>query len=174
MEKRKLEILQMLETDLRENWEMGEMSIFNREELNVPVDLLRVEIPGFGADLVSVLGEFFFLPFEDTEVLFFSSVITLTTQLPSQAVTDVLAGIARLNYYLPCGCFALGDDDKILVYRFTVPIVGEEDIEKQYEDASIAVDTAITTAETFEGQLKLLIKGDITVEDLIYPFKQGN
>ncbi|MBQ7583425.1 MAG: hypothetical protein IJT24_02340 [Lachnospiraceae bacterium] len=167
MEKTRLNLLKSLEEELKETEGIGEMSLFTAKELSSPVDVLRAEIADFGSDLKSVLGEFFFLPFEGTEVLYFSTIITLTGVLPREAVPDAVAAVARLNYYLPCGCYAIGDNDKNLIYRFTMPINAGEDKDKQEAAVSFAANAAIMVAEKFEGYLKLVISGEITVDEMV-------
>lgn len=174
MEKRKMDLLKSLEKEFKDAGDIGEVSVFTAKELNAPMDVLRAEIAEFGSDLTSVLGEFFFLPFEETEVIYFSSVITITGNLPHEIVPEITSAIARLNYYMPCGCFAVGEDDRNLVFRFTVPMRGDEDQKDQETDISIAANTAIMTAEKFEGYLKLIIKNETTVDEMISLAKNGN
>lgn len=174
MEERKLDLLKSLEKEFKDAGDIGEVSIFTAKELDAPMDVLRAEIAEFGSDLTSVLGEFFFLPFEETEVIYFSTVITITGNLPNEIVPEITSAIARLNYYLPCGCFAVGEDDRNLVFRFTVPLRGDAKQKDQEADISIAANTAVLTAERFEGYLKLIIKNEITVDEMITLARSGN
>jgi hypothetical protein len=173
MDEKKLELLKSLEAEYKEAEDMGEASIFTAKELNAPMDMLRAEIAAFGPDLVSVLGEFFFMPFEETEVIYFTSVITLSNTVPEESADDVAAAVARLNYYIPCGCYALGEDDKNLVFKYTVPIVGEDETEHQTSAVSIAANTAIMTAERYMGYLKLILMNEVTVDEMIEMAKNG-
>ena len=164
---KKLALLSSLEEELKGSDGIGEVSVSTQKELNAPMDILRAEIADFGSDLKSVLGEFFFIPFEADEVLYFSTVITLTWNLPKEAAADVASAVARLNYYIPCGCFALGDSDNNLVYRLCVPLKGDDDTDRQKQTVSIAANTAIMTAEKFEGYLKLIITNETTVDEML-------
>ena len=161
------ELLEALEAALKEDDGIGEMSVFTAKELDAPMDILRAEISGFGPDLVSVLGEFFFIPFEDEETLYFSTVITLSSTVPAEAVPDVTGAIARLNYYLPCGCFALGSEDKNLVYRHTALIDAKDKKEDQIKDIVRSSDIALGVAERFWANLLSVIKNEITVSEMM-------
>jgi len=174
MENKRINHLKTLEKMMADSGNFGETSIFTAKELNTPMDILRAEIPGFGSDLSSVLGEFVFLPIEEKNILYFSSIITLLGSVPKEAAADIADAVARLNYYLPCGCFSLGNNDENLVFRFMMPISedkGDSEIEK---DMFLAVNTAIGTADRFEGYLKLVIKDEITTKEMLEMFTSEN
>ncbi|MCR5000441.1 MAG: YbjN domain-containing protein [Lachnospiraceae bacterium] len=172
MDNKTTELLRALENSLKGEEGIGELSIFTAEELGAPMDILRVEISGFGVDFVSVLGEFFFMPFEETDILYFTSVITITGTLEKDAVPDMTEAVSRMNYYLPFGCFAIGEEDKNLIYKYTVPVMSENDEEKKKFIAG-ACDSAIGMAENFEGYLKLILRNEMSVEEVLEMFKNG-
>ena len=174
MNERKMELLRGLEAEFKEADDIGEVTVFKSEELGGIADMLRAEIPEFGTDLVSVLGEFFFLPFEENEVLYFTSVITLSGSITEDIAPDLAIAVARLNYILPCGCFALGDNDKNLIFRFSVPVFGDEDKKRQEMEVSNAANTAILVAEKYEAYLKLVMNNDMTVDEMIKTVQKGN
>ena len=174
MESIKNELLESLETKLKEDDGIGEMSLFTADELGAPMDVLRAEVAEFGPDLVSVLGEFFFIPFEDEELLYFTTVLTLSSTVPKEAVPDVAAAVARLNYYLPCGCYALGDDDQNLIYRCTALIDGSDDREHQAASVSNTAFASLSIAEKFLGYLLLVLKNEISVDEMVDMMKGGN
>ncbi len=163
----KRELLQALEDYYRSEGEPGEMSIFTADELGTTMDMFRMELAGFGSDGVSVLGEFFFMPFEEKGILYFSTVITLLSTVSIGLAPDIAAAVARLNYYLPCGCYALGNKDQNLIYRMTVPLTENRPLEELKKDIILAADTAIGAAEAYEGYLKRVILNELTVEEMI-------
>ncbi len=173
MDSKKRGLLKALETEFKGSGDFGEMSLFTAEELNAPTDILRAEVPGFGSDLTSVLGEFFFIPLDDEDTLYFSTVITLSSDLPKAAAPDVAAAIARLNFYLPCGCFALGEQDKNLVFRLTVPLAADNTDKALKKDLSVAADRALGIAGSYEGYLKLVIKNEINVDEMMEMLLNG-
>ncbi len=163
----KKELLEALEGELKGEEGIGEMSMFSAKELNAPMDILRAEIPEYGPELVSVLGEFFFFPVDYEDTLFFSTVITLSSTLPKEAAPDVASAIARLNYYVPLGNYALGDEDKNLVYKMTLPIRTDEKKDKQTKDIINSVYYALGMAEKFLGYILMVVKNEITVDEMI-------
>ncbi len=167
MESRKKELLEALEAELKTDDSIGEMSVFSAKELNVPMDILRAEVTGFGPDLVSVLGEFFFFPFEDENTLYFTTVITLSSTVPAEAAPDLAGAVARLNYYLPCGCFALGAEDKNLVYRYTALLDAADKKEDQIKDIIRTYDIALGVADRFYPNLLLVIRNEMTVSEMM-------
>ena len=173
LESRKKQFLETLEKTLKGEEGIGELSIFTADELGSPMDILRVEIAGFGVDVVSVLGEFFFMPFEDTDAFFFSSVITITGTLEKDAVPDIADLIARMNFFMPFGCFALGDEDKTIVYKYTVPVMTGSDDDTNNKVIARAVDSAIGMAENFDGYLRGVIRDQMSVEEVLEIFKNG-
>ena len=167
MKDRKNELLKELEAGLKEDSGIGEISMFTAEELETPMDILRSEITGFGPGLISVLGEFFFLPIEDDDHFFFSTVITLSGTVPPEAAPDVASAVARLNYYVPVGCYALGDDDKNLIFRLTALINISDDIKKQSGEIRKAVNIALGAGEKYFGYLLMVINNEISVDDMM-------
>ncbi len=174
MSDRKNELLEALEAQLKEDGDFGEMSIFTSKEMNIQADILRVEIPEFGPDLVSVLGEFFFLPIEDEDNLLFTTVISLSNTVPPEAAPDVAAAAARVNYLLPCGCFALGNEDKNFVYKNTAVLSNKDSKDEQLKEIKRSVDASLGSAETFYSYLLPVFKNDITVDEMINMLNGGN
>ncbi len=167
MEMKHRELLDTLRSRLETDDGIGEISLFTAEELNSPVDILRAELTEFGPDLVSRLGEFFFMPVKDEGLLYFTTVITLSGNVPREAVPDVAAAVARLNYYIPCGCYALGDDDKNLIYRYTALLPDEKEKQAPGEMVISAALTAFSTAEKYLSFLLLVLNNEISVEEMV-------
>lgn len=167
MEERKRRLLEGLWEQLKEQEFIGEGSLFTADELGAPMDVLRAEIAEFGVELTSVLGEFFFIPLDDEGILYFSVVITLLNEAPKEAAADIAAAASRLNYYLPCGAYALGNDDRTLVYRNTLPLSADISDEALLKCMFTAADVAVGAAEGTEGSLRLVIKNEISVEEMV-------
>ena len=174
MSDRQKELLEALEAQLKEDDDFGEMSIFTAKELDAPVDILRTELPEFGPDLVSVLGEFFFLPTDDEDILVFTTCISLSNSVPPEAAPDVAAALARLNYLLPCGCFALGNEDRNFVYKNTAILSVNDSKDEQLKEISRSVDASLGSAETFFSYILPVLKNDITVEEMVGMLNGGN
>ena len=80
MSDRKKQLLNRLENFFKNDEDVEEASIFTAEELGTPMDMLRVLVAGYGPELIEVLAEYSFIPFEGAdEVWYFSSIITIMT-----------------------------------------------------------------------------------------------
>ena len=167
MRKDNRNLLNRLAEELREVEGIEEADVFTMEELSSPVDIIRCMITEMGTGLVNVLGEFFFLPFDEEEVLYFSSVITIDDEIPEDERADLEIAVARINYVLPCGCFAVGGEEQALVYKYTVPIPDKLDDELKCEMLLTAVDSAIATVDAYLGYLLLVQDGNITPAEMI-------
>ncbi len=174
MTDRQKELLEALEEILNENEHTGEVSMFTAEELGAPMDILRAELTEFGPDLESVLAEFFFIPAENEDTMFFTTVITLSSTVPKEAVPDVAAAAARIDYYLPAGSFALGENDENLIFRHTALIDRGDDIKHQTAAVSKASLTSFSVAASFFGYLLMVMKDEITVEEAVNMLKGGD
>ena len=79
MDDRKRKLLKELENFFREDEDIDEASLFTAEELEAPMDMLRVLVTGYGPGLIDILAEYSFIPLpsESDEIWYFSSVFTL-------------------------------------------------------------------------------------------------
>ncbi len=184
MENRKEELLRTLYARLEGYEDFSRTAYFKADELNAPMDVIRAMIPEFGSELTDVLGEFFFLPIgeEDAkaaaldgtdELWFFTTVITVSDSLPPDSAEEIAATVARLNYMLPCGCYAMGNTDSTLVYRMSVPILANDEPDKQERELVSAVNLALMTAERFVGYLVLIAEGKMSCGEFLRIFRMS-
>ncbi len=167
MDERKKELLKALEEELKNNDMIGEMSFFTSEELGIPSDMLRAEVADFGTRGQSVLGEFLFLPIEDEELYYFSSVINLTFTLDKGAAGEVLRAASGLNFYLPIGGFSIGgEDDSNLVFKYTALVPADCDIELQKKIIFAAADRTLLYGEKSETYLSLVLRDGVSLDDI--------
>ena len=167
MNEKKRKMLNVLIEELDESEDFEEISLFTAEELGAPADIARALISDVGSELIDVLGEFLFMPYKDEEMLYFTSVITLTDEIMADEQVDIALAVARINYVIPNGCFSLGENGKSLVYRYTVPIpadLKDDDIKAMM---LTAVDAALTVVDRFEGFLSLVIEGNLSPEEMM-------
>lgn len=165
------DLLKGLEAELKETEGIGETSIFTSKELDAPMDILRAEVTEFGSDLVSVLGEFFFLPIEEDDIRYFSIAITISGSVEKAALADAGAAIARLNYFLPFGCFCLGGEENSLVFRHTVLLDTTVKKDIQAKEIALASNAAISVAERFSEYLLLIIRNEMSIKEMLKIFK---
>jgi hypothetical protein len=163
---RERNLLQMLEKSIENDF--NEMSLFTSEELGTEMDVFRVLETGYGSALTDALGEFFFRPYDDSEsdVMLFSAVITLTTKLTAKYVPTLAAGIAKLNFYLPCGGFAINADETTLAFRLSQVCYksqSDEEILRQLKDC---VGLAFGAPEQYAGMLLKMAEGGVSLKEL--------
>lgn len=167
VEKLKKDLLTQLEEFYKNDEDVEEASIFTAEELGAPMDMLRVLITEYGPGLIEVLGEFSFIPFKDSEVLYFSSVLTIMTNVPKDGASALSGAISRLNYYLPYGGFALSPDGSTLVYKSVSALRADHTAKKLYEDIELASDMSLLIPEGYTDLLMRVAVGDLLLDDFI-------
>ena len=168
MSDRKKQLLNRLENFFKNDEDVEEASIFTAEELGTPMDMLRVLVSGYGPELIDVLAEYSFIPFEGAdEVWYFSSIITIMTDIPEDGVLPLSAAIARLNFFLPYGSFCISRDGKMLVYKSVTALRADHDDKTLYEDIELAADTALLAAEDQSFLLMQVAEGELLLEDYL-------
>ena len=166
MDEKKRRLLEAFAKELEEAEDVEQMSLFTKEELDTPADIQRCLITEMGTKLSTVLGEFFFMPFEDDEMLFFSTVMTISDEIGEDRRRDLEAASALIDSVIPCGCFAIADGNR-LVYRYTVPFFSDDDEKKQVTMMLTAANAAIETADRFLGYLSLVADENMAPEDMM-------
>ncbi len=168
MEERKRKLLKRLEEYFVKEESVEEVSLFTKEELNTPMDMLRALTTEYGSYLIDVLAEFSFLPLEGKqEIWFFNSGITRMTNVPKKKVHELGSAISRLNFYLPYGSFALSPDGKMLIYKSVTALKADEDDDKLFEDIRLSADLALFFPEGQTGLLIDVAEGDLSLGDYI-------
>ena len=98
MKDRKQALLKKLEGFFKEDEDIEEASLFTKEELNAPMDVLRVFVTGYGPGLTDILAEYSFIPMppqEVEEIWYFSTVITIETDIPKEGASALSNVISR-------------------------------------------------------------------------------
>ena len=132
------------------------------------MDVLRVLVTEYGSDLTDILVEYSFIPFEGPdEVWYFSSVLTIETAVPAEGVPALSQAIARLNFVLPYGSFALSVDGKMLVYKSITALRSDCDDETLYKDIELSADTALLVPEQYTGLLLKVADGSLLISDFL-------
>ncbi len=113
------------------------------------------------------MGEYYFLPVEDEKAKFhlFSSVFTLTEDMPEDKYEELGRAANLLNFFLPVGSFIFSRADKIMAFKYTslIPRTFSE------EEAINLVDGHISMSLYLVGQyvdvFMDLMHGEITLEE---------
>lgn len=167
MNEKKRELLNALISELNESEDMEQTSLFTAEELGTPADVVRTMINDVGAEMISVLGEFFFMPYEDEEVLYFSTAVTISEEIPAEYMADLENAAIRLNTMIPCGCFATGIGGDRLIYRYTAPFLASQDTGDQVSLMLTAVGASVDTLDRFTGYLALVADGKMSADEAV-------
>ena len=168
MEDRKLELLKKLEKSFEDDPDIEEVSLFTKEELNAPMDVLRMLVTDYGPGLIDVLAEFSFIPFEgEAEVWYFSSVVTIKNNIPKDAVSALAGAAARLNFFLPYGSFGINPSGDTLAFK-NVTLIKTADPDKNVlESMELAVDRALFIPEGYSELLIGVAEGRVLLSDFI-------
>ncbi len=172
MDERKRELLKQLETFFNEDEDIAEVSLFTKEELETQMDVLRLLIIDYGPDLMDVLAECSFLPLQDTEVLYFSTVLTIRMDIPKEGLSSLSGAVSRLNFFLPYGSFSVSGDGTMLVYKATAAFPSEWDDDKLYKLMEISADSALFVAESYTEVLSQVADGKMPLSDFISTLPQ--
>ena len=168
MSEKKISLLKMLAEELELSDDIEKAEFFSKEELGAPIDITRAIVNDVGIGLMSVLAEFCFLPFEEEEMLYFATGITLTDDIRDDEKTDLMSAVSRVNSLVPIGCFALSENFDSLTYRYTVPILADTDEESIKKIMLSSVDAALTTLDRFSSFLMLVLEGNTTPDDMLH------
>lgn len=170
MKDRKQALLKKLEDFFKEDEDIEEASLFTKEELNAPMDVLRVFVTGYGPGLTDILAEYSFIPMppqEVEEIWYFSTVITIETDIPKEGVSALSNVISRLNFYLPYGSFCLSTDGRMLVYKSVTALRAEEKDETLYKDIELSADTALYVPESYTDVLNRIADGRLSAAEFL-------
>lgn len=169
-QEREHNLLTQLEKELSSDFE--EMSLFTAEELETEMDVLRVLETGYGSALTEALGEFFFRPSADEDMMMFSAVITLTNQLDKKYTPLLAHGISMLNFYLPCGGFAINSPETTLVYRLNQVVYTSMSDEEMLRQMKTCVSLAFAAPEQYVGMLLKMAEGGVSMKQLSVLFPE--
>ncbi len=172
MDERKLELLKQLEAYFKDDEGTEDISIFTKEELGTSMDVLRALITDYGPDLGDVLAEFSFVPLSDTQILYFSTVITFRVDVPKEGVTSLSGAVSRLNFYLPYGSFAISSNGSILIYKACTAFPSEWDDQRLSELMKTSADTALSVAESHTELLSDIADGKLPLSEFLNTLPQ--
>lgn len=168
MEDKKLGLLKKLESFLTDELNVDEASLFTKEELNAPMDVLRALVTDYGPGLIDVMAEFSFIPFEGPEeVLYLSSILTIKTDVPKDGVSALAGAASRLNFYLPCGAFCVNPSGDMLVFKNTTLLRSDHPDDILFGDMTVAADRLLSVPESYTDLLIKVSEGKLLLNDFI-------
>ncbi len=159
------EVLEKIRQDIDT---LGEAAILRTPMEGVPTHMLNVLHTMLGHRGEEVMGEYYFLPLEgENKYHLFSSVLTLTEEMPDSRY-DVLGQAANaLNFFLPVGSLVFSRSDEIMAYKYTslIPVTATVEEALGIIDGHIGLATHIV--DRYVDPLIDLMQEEISLEDFL-------
>jgi hypothetical protein len=135
----------------------------------LPTHILNVLHTDIGGTEEEVMGEYYFLPVADENAKFhlFTSMLTLTEDMPENKYDELGRAVNLLNFFLPVGAFVFSKPEKIMAFKYTslIPMGFSEDETINSIDGNIGLSLQMVNQYT-EVLLKLM-QDEITFEDFL-------
>ncbi len=170
MQERERSLLSRLGKELAGDF--AELSLFLAEELGTQMDVLRILETGYGSAQTEALGEFFFRPAGDAGLLLFSAMVTLTNGLVKKYAPLLAYGISKLNFYLPCGGFAIDAQETTLVYRLSQACDASMEDGQLLRQMRDCISMAFAVPEQYAGMLLKMAEGGVSMKELSVLFPE--
>ncbi|HHV11377.1 MAG TPA: hypothetical protein GXX75_13995 [Clostridiales bacterium] len=154
---------------LRNNFDaLGEAAILRDPMKDIPTHMLNVLHTELGYGEEEVMGEYYFLPLAgENKYHLFSSVLTLTEEMPDNRY-DILGQAANaLNFFLPVGSLVFSRAEGIMAYKYTSLIPVEATIEEALKVIDGNIGLSLHIVDQYVDQLMKLMQGDIEWEDFL-------
>lgn len=168
MNERKRELLNSLAEELNEVEDVERASVFTPEELGTDSEVVRCLVRDMGADSLDNLAECFFLTGrEGDDVVYFTTLITVIDEMDEDVAARLYEAVARINFFLPVGGFAIDDAESGLVFKYAVPVMtafGDDDIKKAM---LTAFNDALSVVDKFEGYLMLVATEELSTQKML-------
>ncbi len=162
------ELLTTLANELNNAEDIEDASLFTAEELEAQTDIVRCLIKETGADLIDTLGECFFLPLgNDADVSYFTTIITIIDEMEPDDATQFAEAVARINFFIPAGTFAIDEEESGLVFKYAVPIMNDASDEEKLKYMLTAFNASLGIVDKYEGYLMLVATGELDPEKMM-------
>ena len=159
-------VLERIQNEMQEG--LIAATIITADEEEGP-EVLNVVLDGIGFGGEEAIGEFCFLPLlsDDTEVQYFSSVITIADELDEDCPETLYEAMSYINFQMASGSFCIDRDHSFLVYKLTVPVSVSVTDEALYEQVSMYMGTATAMADKYMDLLLRILDKELTLNDVI-------
>ncbi len=145
----------------------GDQSEIRQEETPAgKLEILTAGFDRFGEHLDAVTGEFLFrgIQGDPDGGKYFSSVLTMTSEIPEERVPELSLALNLINFYIETGCFALNKPADVLVYRNTRTFSGDTSEEILLKDCFRELEQAYETAAKYCTIVLALAEGSLSLE----------
>lgn len=155
---------------LRDDFDSLDMAtILSEPSDNVPTYMLNVLHTELSYDGEEVMGEYYFLPFEDENTRYhvFTSMLTLTEEMPEERYEDLGRAANLLNFYLPVGSFVFSKPEGIMAYKHSCLIPKGYSMEEAFKliDGHIAM--SLNIVNQYLSIFMRLLKREISFTEFL-------
>ena len=133
----------------------------------MPVAILRTLHEEYGFAAADVMGEFYFFPMPEgaPDIHYFTCMLSLMEELDGNHEQELCEAIAKLNFYLGCGAFALERDGDTLVYKLVTLISVNTSDEDALAQMNAAAAHAIQLPEKYTMILEKIAAGTASLDE---------
>lgn len=155
---------------LRQAFDGLELAAVLRDPVEgLPTHMLNVLHTNIGYTNEEVMGEYYFLPIKDQNAKFhlFTSMLTLTENMPDEKFDELGRAVNLLNFYLPVGAFVFSKPEHIMAFKYTslIPMGFTEDEALNSIDGNIGL--SLQMINQYTDILMKLVKGEAAFEDFL-------
>ena len=126
--------------------------------------ILTVVLDAIGetGEMEGSIGEFFFMlpESENDTVQHFCAVITIMDDLSKENLPKLYEAMAKINFRIPCGCYAVDEDESIISYRLTVPMPISLSGDALFDEINVCMANAFSSAEPYADELINIASGE--------------
>ncbi len=156
---------------LAEDFKDGGMEthILTREETGMDAEVLRTIVTGYGTENEMILAECMFigLPQGSEDTLYYSVLLTLPTEMDKKSMPALFEAVAKLNFYMTGGSFAIDPEESILVFKQMAQLPAEYDFELLHEQINITAAQTIQLCEPYAGLICGVAEGRVPLLDVL-------
>ena len=159
-------VLEKIQNEMQES--LIAAQIITTDEEDSP-EVLNVVLDGIGFGGEEAIGEFCFLPLisDETEVQYFSSVISIADELDEDSLQILYEAMSYINFRMMGGSFCIDQNHSFLVYKLTVPVSVLLTDEALYEQVNMYMGTATAMADQYMDLLLRMLDKELTLNDVI-------
>lgn len=161
---------------LRQTFDALDVAAILRDPIEgIPTHMLNVLHTDLGYSGDEVMGEYYFLPYKDENAKFhmFSTVMTLTEEMPDDKFDELGRAANLLNFFLPVGAIVFSRPEKIMAYKYTslIPMGVSADEALNSIDGNIGL--SLQLISQYVDVLMKLVRGDIQFIEFLKELPQA-
>jgi len=144
-------------------------TILSEPSEDIPTYILNVLHTELSFEEEEVMGEYYFLPLKDENPRYhvFTSMLTLSEQMPEVKYEDLGRAANLLNFYLPTGAFVFSKPEGIIAYKHSslIPMGYDQQEALKLIDGHIAM--SLNIVHQYMDIFMKLMKGKMSLNDFL-------